>query len=104
MSEPVTEEKVVPVAGEAAPKDEVAVPFIGGEVHIIADAKTGGIQVSAPPNLIIALGLLESAKEILLANMRAQNAAAMRAQRPAIVPAGAGSLRALDEQLKRKPS
>lgn len=53
--EPVAEENPV-VAGN----------FIGGEIHIIADARTGSIQVNAPQNLVIAFGLIEAAKMILV--------------------------------------
>jgi hypothetical protein len=55
-------------------EDAVSVPkeassaaqLIGGEIHIIADARTGGINVQSPPNLVVALGLLETAKVIII--------------------------------------
>lgn len=40
--------------------------YIGGEVHIIADPKTGAMSINAPQNLIIALGLIEAAKAIII--------------------------------------
>lgn len=59
--------------------------FLGGEVHITADAATGGITVKSPPNLLLALGIIETAKAILI---QQHTEAMQRAARPAIVRAG----------------
>ena len=40
--------------------------YIGGEITIITDARTGAMSVNAPGNLMIALGMLEVAKAILI--------------------------------------
>jgi hypothetical protein len=53
-------------AKEAAPQDKVMMPMFGGEIRIVADAKTGSIMVNAPPNLLLALGMLDAAKFILV--------------------------------------
>lgn len=47
---------VTPVAGN----------YIGGKIEIIADAKTGAISVSHPQNIILALGIIETAKSIIV--------------------------------------
>lgn len=72
----------------AEEKPVVPGPFLGGEVHIIADAQTGGIQVNAPQNLIIAFGLLEAAKMILVERQQQM----MRKRTPEIVRPGADAL------------
>jgi hypothetical protein len=75
-------------ANESAPevgvKPEVADQFIGGEIHIIADAKTGAISINSPKNLIIALGILETAKVIMI---KKQQDAMTAATRPSILRA-----------------
>lgn len=74
---------------DAAPADAQPVGrFIGAEIHIVSDAVTGAIRVNAPPNSIVALGLMEVAKDILLDN---QKEAAKKAP-PRIIPAGADAL------------
>ena len=40
--------------------------MIVGEVHIIVDPSNGQVKVSAPANKIVALGLLELAKAIVI--------------------------------------
>lgn len=75
---------------EAAEPQEVGA-FVGGEIHIIADAKTGAINVNSPKNIIIALGILETAKEIMLAQQRAQMASAPKPV-PTILRADQGML------------
>lgn len=52
MSEDITPET------DEAPQGK----FLSGELHVIANADTGAISVSAPFNDIIALGLLEMAR------------------------------------------
>lgn len=80
-------------SNEEAVKEEVSaapepIQTLGGEIHIVADGKTGAVSVQAPPNLAIALGLIELAKVVLvqqhLESMRAQQAR----RPPAIIPAG----------------
>lgn len=70
---------------------EINVPvnpaFIGGEVHIIADAATGQISVNAPSNKLIAYGLLKMAEEII-AGQKIPSAPT----RPMIMPVGADAL------------
>lgn len=72
---------------EEAP--ERASQLVGGEIHIVADAHTGAIKVQSPPNLVVALGLLETAKAIMIQqhheNMKA-------AARPTIVRATASDI------------
>lgn len=68
--------------------------LIGGEVHILADGKTGGINVKAPQNLAVALGLIELAKVVLVQ----QHLDLMRAAdqvKPAIVRAQPDDVRKL---------
>lgn len=68
-----TAEAQVPVPEKT---EEAAVPqqlrLIGGEIHIRADARTGAISVNAPPNMIVALGLMEVAKAILIQKQQEQ--------------------------------
>lgn len=40
--------------------------YIGGTIKIVADAKTGAISVEHPQNVIIALGIIETAKSIIV--------------------------------------
>lgn len=77
---PEISEEVIPEQGA----------FIGGEIHIIADAKTGAINVNSPKNIIIALGILETAKEIILAQQRQNMTSAKPA--PTILRADQGML------------
>lgn len=73
------ESQVAPtVSEESAPQGN----FLGGEIHIVADPVTGGISVNAPPNLVIAFGLMEMAK-VLLAQR--QQEAMRKAPPPAII-------------------
>lgn len=65
-------------------------PYLGAEIRIIADAKTGGIFVSAPENMITAFGLLEMAKVILVDRQKQ----ALKTQ-PAIKPATTDDLKRL---------
>lgn len=74
-------------------KEEPVTQYIGGELHIVADAKTGQIGVNAPPNIIVALGLLELAKVIIVDKQKE----AMRAQ-PTIVPAHPNDLNVLNRK------
>lgn len=83
------------VAAPVEEKEEVN-QFVGGEIHIVADGKSGGISVSAPPNMVVAFGLLEVAKAILMEKQR-ENAAA---KAPVVRPATMADVKALD----RKPS
>lgn len=68
--------------------------IISGEIHLVIDAKTGAMKFSGPANKIVAYGMLELAKEII----RTQSA--RPAQPPAILKAGADTLKMLD----RRPS
>lgn len=90
-----TEEKV-----EAAEVE--ATPFVGGEIHIIADGKTGGIQIKSPPNLLVCLGILETAKVILtqqhIENMKQQAAS----RPPAIMKASPADLKGLPKVGERQ--
>lgn len=74
--------------------------FSGGEIHIVADGNTGAMNVQAPQDLIVALGMLETAKMIIIRNMQDNVAKAQREQalapRPAIIPAGTNALAKLD--------
>lgn len=74
------------VTKEAA-QDQEAGFFVGGEIHIIADPKTGSIMVNAPKNLLIAFGMLEVAKAILTEQQKAQ-----MKKEPAIKVVGANAL------------
>lgn len=79
-------------------KPEAARPgrFIGGEVRIIADSLTGAMNVIAPENLLVALGIIESAKAMLI---KRQQDAIEKANKPAIIAPTAADLGML-----RKPS
>jgi len=97
-------------AGALEPKVEEEIAkapkYAGGEIHIVADGNTGAMSVTAPPDLIIALGILEVAKAFLVDNMKqkvaqAQRDAAALVARPAIVPASSGQLKDLDRRLGR---
>ena len=107
MSEPAKEEAAVeldPVKEEevvAGPAD----PFIGGEVHILADPKTGRMSIKAPQNLVVALGILETAKVMIIDDMKAKSAAAQAAAiapRPTIIPANGAQLKDLDARMRRE--
>lgn len=66
-----------------------ATKFIGGEVRILANPNTGEIMVNAPPNIMVAFGLLEMAKLILTEKHRE----AMQSRpRPAILTAKPGDI------------
>lgn len=64
--------------------------FIGGKILIVADAQTGGIHVDAPANLLVAMGMLEIAKCVLV-----QRQAADMKDEPTIKVATADDLKAL---------
>lgn len=89
VAEKELEKQVAPEQSQGDRQEPVG-PFVGGEVHIISNAKDGSMQVSAPQNLVLALGLIEVAKAILIQKqqqtMRATQEEALR--RPAIVRAG----------------
>lgn len=59
--------------------------FIGGEIRIVADPETGRIGVSAPQNFIIAFGLIEVGKTILMQMQRDEQVKAEKKAIPAIV-------------------
>lgn len=83
-------------AAIAEEKKEEVGQFIGGEVRIIADAKTGNIHVqTSNSNLIVAFGLLEIAKCILVDRQRDA-----RNDEPKIVKPGPADLK----MAERKPS
>lgn len=80
-----------PTAEDAAKSPEIPqTRFLGGTIQIHADAQTGGIAVNAPENLVIALGLLETAKAILI--QRQQEA---MNRKPAIVRGDPSQLKLL---------
>lgn len=92
-----TEQKPAEPAAETVPVEAGGQPkrkFIGGTITIVADPNTGALSVDAPDNLVIALGLLEMGKAILIQrqvdNMKAQPKAS-----PRIVPAGMDALKNL---------
>lgn len=81
---------------EVLEQEEVKKPpmhFIGGEVRIIANPKDGSMQVSSPPNLLIALGMLETAKAILIQQHHEQMA--KEEEKTRIQPATVADLAAL---------
>ena len=55
----MAEEQVAEVSQEQ-PK------FVSGEVHVVVDPKDGSFHISAPENIVLALGILETAKVILI--------------------------------------
>lgn len=64
---------------ELAVKKDERYDTVGGEIHIFADKATGEVRVNAPQNLLVALGILETAKAVLIQqHMDAQRRAAMR--------------------------
>lgn len=83
------------VEKEEAVQEKTTGLFVGGEVRIVADGKTGGISVQAPENMVVALGLLELAKVILVEKKKEDMKTA-----PVVKPATAAELAALT----RKPS
>jgi hypothetical protein len=98
---PVSSETPAPAATAVAPAPEVPetetpgpLRLIGGEIHIKADARTGGISVNAPPNMIVALGLLEVGKAILIKKQQEQMVE-IEKMRSRIVAPGAADLSAL---------
>ena len=100
MSEPVKEEAAVeldPAAGEPA-----HTKFAGGEIHIVADGNTGAMNIQAPPDLIVALGILEVAKVMIISNMQQKVAASRIAPRPAIIPANGAQLKDLDARMRKE--
>lgn len=66
---------------------------LGGEIHIVADARTGAISVNAPENMVVALGLIEVAKQIL--NDEHKKRMQKAALSPTIMRAGQDALNAL---------
>jgi len=81
--------------------------FIGGEVTISADPVTGAISVSHPTNVIIALGLLEVGKAIMLQRQaEQQKRAELQAAKnpPAILRADQGTLDQLKKLSPVRPS
>jgi len=71
--------------------------FVGGEIRIIANPQDGSIRVSSPPNLLIALGMLETAKFILVQQQQKQMEDALN---PKIKPATVADIAALDKKLQ----
>ena len=65
-------------------KPDAPMPFVGGEVVIQADPQTGAINVKAPGNNIIAMGLIEAGKMILM--HRAMKSMDAQQKPPTIVP------------------
>lgn len=84
-------------AEDAAPQP---MQLIGGEVRILIDARTGALQVSAPPNQLVALAIIEAAKAFITMQMQDGMRRSVAATAPpAIVKAGADALSRL-----RRPS
>lgn len=87
--------------GDENKVEETAAPnasmFIGGEIHIVADGKTGAIRVNAPQNRIVAYGLLDMAKEILADEARRAHAVVEKAmnERKTIIPASEADMKTL---------
>ena len=69
--------------------------YIGGEIRISADPRNGAISVNAPQNIIIALGLLEVAKSILI---QKQQEAIKKVQDAQLTP---GILRATPQDINK---
>lgn len=46
--------------------DTTTQKYIGGKIEIVADGVTGGMSVSHPENIIVALGILEVAKAMII--------------------------------------
>ena len=68
-------------AQETAIKEEAGDVGVGGEIHIIADARTGEVKVRAPQNLLVALGILDIARVVLVQqHHEAQRRASQRAE------------------------
>ena len=93
------EKDEVPVVEEAAAPSD---PFIGGEVHIIADPKTGQMSIKAPQNLVVALGILETAKVMIIDDMKQKAQRMAIAPRPAIIPANGAQLKDLDARMRKE--
>ncbi len=101
MENGVKDAEIVEVNDAKSAENKVT-PFIGGEVHIIADGNTGAVSIQAPEKIIIALGILEAGKAILIDSMNKQAARASEAMlsRPAIIPATGAQLTDLASRLK----
>lgn len=91
--QPIVEAEVVEEKVEDTVKEAPVSKFIGGEIRIIADGKTGAISVTHPENMITAMGLIEMAKVIMADNLK--NSMTQPPKRPAIIPAGADALKHL---------
>lgn len=79
--------EAVPVAAAPQPTR-----FIGAEIHIISDPVTGAVSVNAPGNMIVALGLLEVAKDVLRDN---HERGVREMEKKRILPASALDLKGL---------
>jgi hypothetical protein len=67
--------------------------FIGGKILIVADSETGGIHVDAPANLLVAMGMLEIAKCVLVQRQQGE-----MKDEPTIKVATPGDLKALADK------
>lgn len=67
---------------DGEPAAEEKPQMLGGEIRIVADKATGVINISAPGNMIIALGMIEIGKAILI---KQQHDAQAAAQQPKIL-------------------
>lgn len=85
----VEEQHVPQRAEEAAPAQPLQ--MVSGEVRIVIDAQ-GGLQVSAPPNQLIALAIIEADKAFLTMQMQDGMRRAQASQPPRILKAGADAL------------
>lgn len=95
-SDPIEKDEKRAVEPEQVSESARPGRFIGGEVLIYADSVTGAMNVRAPENLLVALGIIESAKAILI---KRQQDAIEKASKPAIIAPTAADLGML-----RKPS
>lgn len=81
------------IEGKEAPAAPVRQQIITGEVHVKIDPDNGAINISAPENLIVALGILETAKAILIKRQQDLVAKAQEAMlSPKIVRPGVDDL------------
>lgn len=83
-------------AGQGAPVDQVQpAGTVSGTVMISINAATGELQVSAPPNNLIALAIIEAGKIFITTQMQDAMRRSQASRPPAIVKAGTDALRNL---------
>lgn len=62
----VVDAEVAPSVPEGAKDVTPSEKFIAGEIKIVVDGRTGAISVNHPQNIIVALGILETAKAMII--------------------------------------